>query len=207
MTKPKRSRRKEMRPSDIIDAAVQEFAIKGYSATSIGSIAARANIARSTVYLYFDDKEALIKEAFRVRIGDVMADARHVGSAADRPFPELLHHLLDTMYARLVDRDTIVLLRVLIAEGQQFPELTRFYHDTILSAAQDMLSQMLALGVARGEVRPEALAYDPKLIMAPVLMSAIWRLTFEEIAPLDTDQLVKSHMDLLASGLFVHGPD
>ncbi|WP_299649088.1 TetR/AcrR family transcriptional regulator [uncultured Tateyamaria sp.] len=206
MTQTKRRRRKDMRPTDIIDAAVQEFGIKGYSATTIGSIAARAQIARSTVYLYFDDKEALIQEAFRVRVGNVMADARPSGDAADQSFSEMLSHMLNTMYARLVDRDTIVLLRVLIAEGRQFPELTRFYHDTILTVAQDMMSKMLARGVARGEVRPEALDYDPKLIMAPVIMAAIWRLTFDDIAPLDMQHLVKHHVDLLTSGLFVRDP-
>ncbi|WP_415404785.1 TetR/AcrR family transcriptional regulator [Tateyamaria sp. SN3-11] len=206
MTQTKRRRRKDMRPTDIIDAAVQEFGIKGYSATTIGSIAARARIARSTVYLYFEDKEALIKEAFRVRVGNVVTDARPSGAAADQPFADVLSHMLGKMYARLVDKDTIVLLRVLIAEGRQFPELTQFYHDTILTVAQDTMSRLLADGVARGEVRPEALDYDPKLIMAPIIMAAIWRLTFEEIAPLDMQRLVENHVDLLTSGLLVPGP-
>ncbi|PTX53805.1 TetR family transcriptional regulator [Litoreibacter ponti] len=203
MTQTKRRRRKDARPSDIINAAVQEFGEKGYSATSVGSIAARAQIARSTFYLYFDDKEALIQEAFRVRVGAVVAEAHSSTQAEDLPFAELFSQVLTSVYARLVGQDTVVLLRVLIAEGRQFPELTRFYHDTILSAAQTMLSQLIARGIAQGEVRSDALDYDVKILMAPVIMAAIWRLTFEDIETLDMPRFVDGHVSLLTSGLLV----
>jgi len=203
LTQTKRTRRKDARPTDIIDAAVAEFSEKGYSAASIGSIAARAQIARSTVYLYFDDKEALIQEAFRVRIGAVVGDAQAVTELPDLPFPDLFRDMLGKVYARLVDGDTIVLLRVLIAEGQQFPQLVRFYHETILSAAKTVITKLLARGIARGEVRPDALDFDPKLVMAPVIMAAIWRLTFEDIEALDMPRFVEGHASLLTRGLLV----
>jgi len=203
LTQTKRTRRKDARPSDIIDAAVAEFAEKGYSGTSIGSIAARAQIARSTVYLYFDDKEALIQEAFRVRIGAVVADVRTATELPDLPFPDLLREMLIQVYARLVDGDTIVLLRVLIAEGHHFPQLVRFYHETILSAAKLVITRLIARGIARGEVRADAAELDPKLVMAPVIMAAIWRLTFEDIEALDMPRFVDGHLSLLTDGLLV----
>ncbi len=58
MPAAKRQRRKDARPDEIISAALLEFDEKGYAATSMGSIAARARIARSTVYKILEDERA-----------------------------------------------------------------------------------------------------------------------------------------------------
>ena len=79
MPNVKRTRRKDARPEEIIDAALAEFAEVGYSAASMARIAARAGIARSTIYLYYADKEALISAAFEARLGEAFAMPRGRG--------------------------------------------------------------------------------------------------------------------------------
>jgi AcrR family transcriptional regulator len=201
MAQTKRRRRKDARPEEIITAALLEFREKGYAGSSIAGIAARADIARSTVYLYFDDKEALIRWACEDRIAAVFDAAQEGALSHDVPFEVAFRSLLDGVYARIVQTDALVLLRILIAEGDRFPELTAFYHDTILRRALGLLERMIASGVARGALRPEVAQHDVKLIMAPVMLAGIWRLTFDDLQTIDIARFIDGHVDIVTNGL------
>ncbi|MFI9509968.1 TetR/AcrR family transcriptional regulator [Nocardia sp. NPDC052566] len=54
------------RQGDILDAAVRVFARKGFAATRIEDVAAEAGIAKGSVYLYFDSRDALLTGAFEL---------------------------------------------------------------------------------------------------------------------------------------------
>ena len=60
-----RRRRKDARPSELTAAALQLFIEKGYAATRLDDIAARAGVVKGTLYLYFDRKEALFNAVVR----------------------------------------------------------------------------------------------------------------------------------------------
>ena len=49
----------EFRKSEIITAARMVFAEKGYSAATVDEIASRAELAKGTIYVYFDSKEEI----------------------------------------------------------------------------------------------------------------------------------------------------
>jgi AcrR family transcriptional regulator len=55
---------KETRRQQIVDAAIEVFAAKGYRVASIADIIAQAGVARGTFYLYFQSKE----EAFHAAL-------------------------------------------------------------------------------------------------------------------------------------------
>lgn len=203
MTGKKRQRRKDARPEEIIAAALKEFAENGYAGTSIGSIAKRADIARSTVYLYFADKEALIRQAFEQRIGSIFENFRPGDMASDIPFETAFRGMLQVIYSRLANPENLVLLKVLIAEGGQFPELVAFYHSTILKNAERVLDGMIRQAIANGTVRPEVGKFDPKIIVAPVIVAGLWQLTFQKIEPLDLPRFIDGHVDIITNGLLV----
>jgi AcrR family transcriptional regulator len=52
-------RRKDKRTEEILAAAQLEFSANGFDATTMASIAARAGIAKGTIYLYYPNKQAL----------------------------------------------------------------------------------------------------------------------------------------------------
>lgn len=57
----KRIRRSpEVRREEILDAAARVLVARGASATRMSDVAAEANVAKGTVYLYFDSKEQLL---------------------------------------------------------------------------------------------------------------------------------------------------
>ncbi len=67
--KPVRRRREEARPSELKAAALQLFIEKGYAATRLDDVAARAGVVKGTLYLYFDSKEALFNSGGARRLG------------------------------------------------------------------------------------------------------------------------------------------
>src|SRR5512142_2651853 len=92
-------RRKDARPAEILDAALAVFAQKGFAATKLDDIAAKAGITKGTIYLYFDSKQALFEALARQSVGaqieQVTAQlANFPGTSA-----ELLRFVLSTMGA------------------------------------------------------------------------------------------------------------
>ena len=201
MTNVKRTRRKAARPEEIIDAALAEFAEVGYSAASMARIAARAGIARSTIYLYYADKEALISAAFEARLGEAFAAAGQGAALSSGPFREVFHEMLTLLYRRIVKSEALVLLKVLVAEGAQFPQLLAHYHDTALKAAMTMLNSVLKQGLARGELRNDVMDYDMKLVMSPDMLAAIWHLTFQELDPIELERYIEGHVTFICDGI------
>ncbi|MCK9910872.1 TetR/AcrR family transcriptional regulator, partial [Microbacteriaceae bacterium K1510] len=56
-----RARRKAERPSEILEAAFEEFALHGYAATRLEDVAARAGVTKGTIYIYFENKERVFE--------------------------------------------------------------------------------------------------------------------------------------------------
>ncbi|SLN15808.1 TetR/AcrR family transcriptional regulator [Roseisalinus antarcticus] len=202
MSESRRRRRKDARPEEIIDAALAEFAEMGFAGTSMGRIAARAGIARPTVYLYFETKDAIFEAAVADRMGGTVARAQDI-LTRDIPFDTLFTQLLENYYTHVVGSDAPALFRVLIAEGRRFPGLVTLFSERMLGAIEDVLHKAIAHGIARGEVRPEVATLDLRVVFAPAVMAMIWGLIFDEVAPLDRSRYMRSHLDIILRGLRV----
>src|SRR5215475_557018 len=72
LPKPNRAERAAERRQAIIDAALDEFIARGFTATRLDDVAKRAGVAKGTIYLHFKDKEALFEELIRTAIVPVV---------------------------------------------------------------------------------------------------------------------------------------
>jgi TetR/AcrR family transcriptional regulator len=70
----KRERRKEARPGELLDAALDLFVEKGFAATRAEEVAARAGVSKGTLFLYFPSKEELFKAVVRENISGRFAE-------------------------------------------------------------------------------------------------------------------------------------
>src|SRR5215831_20956313 len=61
----KRRREKEVRPQQIVAAAFEEFAKKGFAGARLEDVAARAKVSKGLPYLYFKTKVELFKAVVR----------------------------------------------------------------------------------------------------------------------------------------------
>ncbi len=63
-----RSERAAERRTAIIEAALDEFMARGFTATRLDDIAKRAGVAKGTIYLHFKDKESMFEELIRTAL-------------------------------------------------------------------------------------------------------------------------------------------
>lgn len=197
----RRRRRKDARPDEIIQAALEELTEKGISGSTLGGIAARAGISRTTIYLYFKTKNDIFEGVARATVEQTIDEAAQIVSNFEGPFEQLFSDVMDAIYARLVEGDASVLLRSLVAEGRDHADLVAFYQREILAKGISTIERMIALGIARGELSPHASSLDPRLVAAPAIFAAIWRLVFEKTAPLDVEAFKRDHIRMVLDGI------
>ena len=199
--RPPRRRRKAERTPEIVAAAIASFAEHGYADTRLEDVAERAGIAKSTIYLYFANKEAVFRAAVETRVQATFGELDEVVTGFEGTTEELLGVVLASSYERFVRSDTPTLLRTIISEGERFPELRRVFYEESLCRGTQVLERLLRRGVARGEFREAPVIDFPRMLIAPTLMASIWRMTFDELDPIDIDAWARAHVDLLMNGL------
>ena len=200
--KPRR-RRKDERPEEILAAALDEFADKGYAATRLDDVARRAGVAKGTIYLYYAGKtelfQAVVRRALSPQLDQIEAMALAYPGPAEAflrgPFLALQRHLLQSDLRRLA--------RVLLAEGPLFPDLTEFYYREVVSRGLGMMRVLIVRGVERGEFRETALAQLPQPLIAGALVALVWESLFGRFHPLDTERMLETYITLLLEGLKV----
>jgi AcrR family transcriptional regulator len=202
--RPRFKRRKEDRPQEITAAALEAFAEKGYAATRVTDVAKRAGVSKGLLYLYFRTKEELFKaviksfvspriEALRSEIEstDLSAEAYFRG-----PFLE---------FAKQVPRSPArVLVRLMIAEGAMYPDLTHWYQENVVAHGLTALRDLIERGVRDGEFRKSALQEFPHIVVAPVAFAIVWSLVFGSRHKLDSDRFIESHLGLILDAIKVH---
>jgi hypothetical protein len=88
-------------------------------------------------------------------------------------------------------------IRLIIAEGSRFPKLAEFYYHEVIERVVIAVRALLTRAVARGELRNDALARFPQLLIAPALVAIVWNGLFDRFNPLDVRALMRAHIDLL----------
>ena len=199
--RPPRRRRKEARPAELVRAGLEEFALHGFAATRLEDVARRAGVVKGTIYRYFADKETLFLAAVRKEVAPVFDEITGFIDAYPGTTHDLLKLLIETVHRQIVNSDLRVLIRIIIAEGERFPALTELYYAETVSKGRALLERIVARGITRGEVREGAAARLPLVLMAPAIMAAIWRMTFDKHAHISSEAFLEAHIDLVLHGL------
>lgn len=193
--------RRGTREAEILEAGFQEFAEKGFDAARLDEVAARAGVAKGTLYLYCESKEALFEAAVRSRIQPIVGRVARLAEYYPGPTRFLLRMIFRFMYRQIAQGDFRTIMRIMIAEGQRFPALTEFYHREFIGQMIKLLETIVAKGVKRGELREGAATGLPMILIAPGLMAAIWQMTFQPYQPVELDRFYEAHIDLIMNGI------
>jgi len=200
---PRWRRRKTARPGEIVAAALEVFAEKGYAAARLEEIAARAGVSKAALYLYFETKD----ELFRAVVGEAaapnLAAVRALAEAYRGRFAELAPLILQRIAA--IGRGTRIpaVAKMVIGESRNFPDLARVWHEAVVAQAVSLVAGLIARAQADGEVRPG----DPRLLavclVSPMVVGFIWGEVFAPVGaePLDLDALAAQHAEAVLKGM------
>jgi AcrR family transcriptional regulator len=203
MPGPRFRRRKEDRPQEITAAALEAFSEKGYAATRVTDVAKRAGVSKGLLYLYFRTKEDLfksvVKSFVRPHIDALKSEIQLTELSAEDyfrgPFLE---------FAKQVPRSPArVLVRLMIAEGAKYPDLTHWYQENVVAHGLAALRELIERGVRNGEFRKSALQEFPHIVVAPVAFAIVWSLVFGSRHKLDSDRFIESHLGLILDAIRV----
>jgi len=201
--RPRWRRRKEARPAEIIAAALESFAERGFAATRLDDIAARAGVTRGTLYLYFPSKEELFKAVVRQSIVPIIARGEAMVANSQEPSAELLRKLLLSIPMAVAGSPVSAIPKLVLSEARNFPDLARFYLREVVRRGRRLLKAIIERGIARGEFRAVDKDYVFFSVMSPLLVAMLWKHSLEPYdgKRLDVQALCRAHLDLLLSGL------
>ncbi|MGE0339639.1 MAG: TetR/AcrR family transcriptional regulator [Xanthobacteraceae bacterium] len=186
----------------ILAAALDEFSQKGFAAARLDDVAKRADVAKGTIYLYFEDKEALFQELLRAEISPVIAMLEVVLAGGDTtarqvPLRELAFRVADLFVDQVIGTRRKDIVRLILTEGPRFPKLAEFYYQEVISRGLNAFRSRARRAVDEGELKSDALVRFPHLIVAPAMIAIMWKSMFEKFEPLDVRALMRAQIESL----------
>jgi AcrR family transcriptional regulator len=191
-----RAEKSAARREAILAAALDEFSTRGFAAARLEDVAARAGVAKGTIYLHFSDKDALFQELLRTVMGPLVA-ILEATVAVDLPLRVVAERIVDLFVREIFGTRRKDVIRLIISEGPRFPQLAEFHYREVLARALAAVRGLLRRAVDRGEIAGDALVRFPQLLIAPGIVAIVWSGLFDRFEPLDVRALMRAHLDIL----------
>jgi AcrR family transcriptional regulator len=208
---PSRQRRKEARPQELLDAALELFVEKGFAATRSEEVAARAGVAKGTLYLYYPSKEDLLKAVVRENLSSLIAEGATIAGTFDGTTQELLVVLMQTWWERVGNTPASGIFKIILTEMGNFPDFGRFYVQEVIEPGQQLFTRVLERGIASGELRQVDVFETVHVLIFPMLMLCLHRHSLGPCAGIepmmDPASFIETHVDVVVRGLLARGDE
>jgi AcrR family transcriptional regulator len=201
---PVRQRRKEARPQELLDAALDLFVEKGYAATRSEEVALRAGVSKGTLYLYYPSKEELLKEVIRRNVVHQIAEGTQIIRRHEGTTSELLAMFLREWWERIGETRASGILKLMMSEARNFPEIAQFYANEVIRPAHALLSAVLQRGIDRGEFRAVEIDDVAHALVGPLLFLVMNKHSLGACSVahrLEPHGIIEAQIDLALHGL------
>lgn len=185
------AKKSEDRRRSILNAALDEFEAKGFSAALVEDIAHRAGVSKGTIYGYFKGKEALL-------LGLAEEVAVLIQKEFDQPSEHASLPLIERLWrteAGLLADKLARILRVVWSEGLHRPELTRPIYEKFLiphfAPGSPLRTEIEASNV------PDFVKKYPMVLMAPVMQGIFWAGIIDKVMPLNLEEYFKGYLTMI----------
>ncbi len=187
------------RQEAILKAALDVFSEHGFAAARLDDVASRAGVAKGTLYLYFPDKETLFEHMLQGVAAPALAQLARLASADTVPPAAAIAALLAFFETEVIGTPREKVIRLIVSEGARFPRLAKFYYEEVIAKGLAAV-RTIAARENHNNFNAEAISRFPQLIFAPLLLSIVWRGTFQQFEPLDVSALIAAHKEILLHG-------
>ncbi len=181
----------------ILEAAIEVVAEKGFQSARIADIASRAGVADGTVYLYFENKDHILRAAIDSAFEQFSSRVQAAMAADTNPLEQLkaiarLH--IETLVNR---RNLAVILQTQIRQSEKF--LEQFSHHSFVDYI-NLVRESIRNGQRDGLIRPDVSDRVAALCLFGALdeMISSWLITGKPIDPYETAAQV---LDILLDGI------
>lgn len=193
---------KDERRSALLNAALDEFFEKGFAATRMNDIARRANLSKGALYLYFDSKEAMFRALVESLASPNLEMIEQITHNANS-LKDALRGICQ--FAPMLIRHTELprLMKVLVGDSHMFPQMVLAYRQELVERVLAMIAGMLNRAHEAGEVEIEDADLTARIVMAPMILSALWQAVFNsrQEAEVDLEHLFQIHERMMLKAL------
>ncbi len=191
------------RRAQILDAALEEFADKGFRGATIKSIAERARLqSQALIYWYFPSKESLFREVVERHL-PVLQVVREPERVLDSPPEEVLPQFARA-YLEAANRPGLVrVLRLIVPEAIRRPDVTEMFGRHIVARLLGFLQTYLERQVELGRLRPHDVRASSRAFVGMVLSQLGIKLFFPMFktgGPTDEEH-VRAIVEIFLQGL------
>ncbi len=206
-TAERRAREKAQRRREILDAARQEFFERGFHHPTMDDIAARAQVSKGTIYLYYKSKEAILAHLLLEGLDLLLGQMKAACPVSDAAPPEQTLQQLALAYLHFCQTYPNYFRLIMAFDRGRFEEsICPELHQQVLEKSLqglDLLARTIERGVEAGDFPVDdswqaAGAVWAALNGVLVLMAHPLR---RQILRSDLETMFEASLDLVVRGL------
>ncbi len=191
------------RRAQILEAAFEEFAAKGFKGATIKSIAEAAGLqSPALIYWYFSDKEALLREVLEARI-PVLRTVRDPAGLLDLPPEEVLPMIARRYFATFDNPAAGRMVRLMVGEVMRQREIAEIIGNTVIKRVLGFLKSYMARQVELGRLRPHDTRSGARAFMGMLIPQVGGKLFFPVIREdgLTDEEHIENAVKIFLKGL------
>ncbi len=190
----------EVRIRQILDAAFEVFAEKGFVATRIDDIALHTGLSKGGIYNHFSSKQAIFETVVRDR-----SIHFYQSGVSDEQSPvtveRIIREVVEPVYDIFACDADIRLLRTVMIDGSTHAGFKSYWNQLSSQPFIDQFTAFVERGVAQGNLKVSPLTRTPALIITPALGYLFDRMLGTEKDPAEVQAYKADHLQLLREQL------
>jgi AcrR family transcriptional regulator len=189
------------RRDQILEAAFQEFAKKGYKGATIKSIARVAKLqSPALIYHYFPDKEALFDAVLESR-APVIGAARDFASMMDLP-PEKVLRGLGRAYLDF-DKSNTQMIQLVLGEAVRRPEVGEAFIKGGPARVLEFLQAYIERQIELGRLRPHDTQSSARAFIGMLMPQVVGKVLFPGLLSesLTDEEHLETSINIFLQGL------
>ena len=184
-----------MMKETIYEAATSVLCEHGVQGTTMNRVAEAANLAKSSLYDYFDSKDDLMR-FFNTRLVEPFLQALEEIANGDLPAPQKLEKMLRLMLERSAKDRGII--RLLAETCQEHHEIKKGARPRFMR----LLTSIFEQGIREGSFRPHNAAHTGRMFLGCI--SELFELQAEDASSEEVNEYVGVLIDAALNGFSIH---
>ena len=193
----------EDRRSQILDAAFEEFAAKGFEGATIKSIASEAGVnSPALIYHYFPDKEALFNAVLETH-APIRSAIENPASFMDRPPEEVLPEIARAYFATVANPTSRRMMKLMLGEAMRRPQLAEMIGRATAVRVLGFLKGYLSRQVELGRLRPHDVRSSARAFVGMLIPQAAGKILFTALREdgLEDEEHIETAVNIFLEGL------
>lgn len=183
----------------LVDIAIDCFALHGFQGTSIDRIARAAGVTKGALYYHFRDKEDLLLEAVKNRIGEFELHVLDAVAASDDAFERLKRVVDACFFTATASNHRRFIITLMVEALDTNPRLSEQFRK-VLRRMRGFLADVVADGQRRGTMRTDVAPTDASALIAGTIMGAEIQ-HYQDPGEIDLRRVLDAHLRQLGSWL------